>query len=124
MKMTSSMFVDSDIAQIVAGLHGAEQGFSGKTVLLAGAGGFLGRYFTAVFRHLNEKVLSKPCPVIAIDNFITSSERPEAPDADPLIRTIRHDVTEPLTPDETIEFVVQAARLCNPFYHPAYPFET
>jgi len=124
MSMTSTTFLDSDIAQIVAGLDGAERGFSGTTVLLAGAGGFLGRYFTAVFRHLNEKVLKTPCRVIAIDNFITSSERPEGPDADPLIRIRNHDVTEPLNLDEKVDFVVQAAGIASPFYYRAYPLET
>lgn len=124
MKISSSTFVDSDIAQIVAGLGGAEQRFSGKTLLLAGAGGFLGRYFTAVFRHLNEKVLSKPCRVIAVDNFITSPERPEGLEADPLILIMRHDVTEPLILDEAVDFVVQAAGIASPFYYRAYPLET
>jgi UDP-glucuronate decarboxylase len=124
MKMTSSTFLDSDIAQIVAGLGGAEQGFSGKTLLLAGAGGFLGRYFTAVFRHLNEKVLSKPCRVIALDNFVTGSEQPGRPDDDHSIRIIRHDVTQPLDLDEAVDFVVQAAGIASPFYYRAFPLET
>lgn len=122
--MSVPTFLDSDIEQIVAGLDGAEQGFAGKTVVLAGAGGFLGRYFVAVFRHLNEKVLKAPCRLIAIDNYITSSERPASPEADPLIRFLRHDVTEPLALDEAVDFVVQAAGIASPFYYRAYPLET
>jgi UDP-glucuronate decarboxylase len=122
--MSVATFLDSDIEQIVAELKGAERGFAGKTVVLAGAGGFLGRYFTAVFRHLNEKVLDAPCTLIAMDNFITSAERPEGPQKDPHIRLLRHDVTEPLALDEQVDFVVQAAGIASPFYYRAYPLET
>lgn len=122
--MSVPTLLDSDIEEIVAGLGGSEGGFSGKTVVLAGAGGFLGRYFTAVFKHLNKGVLKAPCKLIAMDNFITSAERPEGKDSDPLIQFVRHDVTQPLVIDETVDFIVQAAGIASPFYYRAYPLET
>jgi UDP-glucuronate decarboxylase len=118
------MFLDTDIEQVVTGLAGAEKGFSGKTVVLAGAGGFLGRYFMEIFRHLNQNVLKAPCKLIALDNFITSSERPVAKDSDPMIEFVRHDVTQPLDFDNEVDFVVQAAGIASPFYYRAYPLET
>jgi len=117
-------FLETDIEQIVAGLAGAEQGFAGKTIVFAGAGGFLGRYFTEVFRHLNKRVLDSPCKLIAIDNFITSPERPLIPDEDPQIKFLRHDVTQPLVFGDKVDFVVQAAGIASPFYYRAYPLET
>jgi UDP-glucuronate decarboxylase len=122
--MSVPTFLDSDIDQIVAGLAGSEQGFSGKTIVLAGAGGFLGRYLTAVFKRLNKGVLKAPCKLIAMDNFITSTEGPADKDPDPLIQFVRHDVTQPLTFDEKVDFVVQAAGIASPFYYRAYPLET
>ena len=38
--------------------------FAGKTVLISGGAGFLGRHFIAFFERLNSDVLSKPCKVI------------------------------------------------------------
>jgi UDP-glucuronate decarboxylase len=117
-------FLETDIEQIVAGLAGAEQGFAGKTIVFAGAGGFLGRYFTEVFRHLNAKVLDSPCKLIAIDNFITSPEPQLVGDSDPQIMFLRHDVTQPLVFGDKVDFVVQAAGIASPFYYRAYPLET
>jgi UDP-glucuronate decarboxylase len=122
--LSTAVFLESDIEEIVAGLAGREQGFSGKTVVLAGAGGFLGRYFTEVFRHMNAKVLKTPCKLIAIDNFITSAERPLAGDSDPLIKFVKHDVTQPFAFDDKVDFVVQAAGIASPYYYRAYPLET
>ena len=122
--MSVPAFLDSDIDEIIAGLAGSEQGFSGKTVVLAGAGGFLGRYFTAVFKRLNKGVLDAPCKLIAMDNFITSTEGPEYRDPDPQIQFVRQDVTQRLTIFEKVDFVVQAAGIASPFYYRAYPLET
>ena len=64
--------LDSDIAEICSTLGPAAQAFSGKRILITGARGFLGRYFTDVFVKLNETVLEAPCEIIAIDNLITA----------------------------------------------------
>ena len=41
-------------------------------ILITGARGFLGRYFTDVLVKLNETMLEAPCEIIAIDNLITA----------------------------------------------------
>ena len=48
--------------------------FSDKTIIITGARGFLGRYFIEVFNSLNEKFLTKPVKIIALDNLITSGK--------------------------------------------------
>ncbi len=62
----------SDIAEISANLKEEASSFEGKTVLLAGGRGFLGRYFMETFNYLNDRVLKKPCRLIVLDNLITA----------------------------------------------------
>ena len=53
-------YIPTDIAEIAERLGSAAHGLAGKCVLLTGGRGFLGRYFTQVFTHLNENVLAEP----------------------------------------------------------------
>jgi UDP-glucuronate decarboxylase len=62
------------IKQVVESLGPDAHRFSGKTVLLSGGAGFLGRHFIALFRHLNKEVLAKPCKVISADNYLTGEQ--------------------------------------------------
>jgi len=57
-----------DVQTIIENLGADAHRFSGKTILLSGGAGFLGRHFIAVFRRLNKEVLDKPCKVISADN--------------------------------------------------------
>ena len=61
-----------DIIEISNFLRKEKFKFEGKTILLTGGRGFLGRYFTDIFFYFNKKVFSKPCKLISIDNMITS----------------------------------------------------
>ena len=49
-----SLFLENDLTEIVAGLPPQVSNFAGQRILLAGGGGFLGRYFLAIFQKLNE----------------------------------------------------------------------
>ena len=68
------LLLDSDLDEIIEKLGNVASEYAGKTILIAGGTGFLGRYFLSVFSRLNEAHLDKPCHVIAIDNLITSSK--------------------------------------------------
>ena len=59
-------FLQSDIDEIAERLD-SRQGFEGKTVLITGARGFLGRYFIEVFKKFNQSYFNNPVKVIAID---------------------------------------------------------
>ncbi|MGE5505867.1 MAG: NAD-dependent epimerase/dehydratase family protein [Actinomycetota bacterium] len=120
----AEFLLKSDIAEIVAGLGEAAHGFSGKTVLLTGGRGFLGRYFMDIFAHLNEHVLAKPCRLVAMDNLITAGkEGAEIPEL-PNVTFIQHDVIQPLQWEDDVHYVIHAAGIASPFYYRAYPLET
>ena len=70
----SSFLLESDIDEIVERLRGDAQAFAGKTVLLTGGRGFLGRYFMQVFGALNDRVLDDPVTLVSMDNMITAGE--------------------------------------------------
>ena len=98
------------------------QRFSGKTVLLTGAAGFLGHHFVATFRYLNKYVLDSPCKVIAVDNFITADSLPIMQDDH--IEAWHADVTVPLRIPRPIHFIIHAAGIASPVKYQKYPLET
>jgi len=120
----SAKLLSSDIREIADALGDKASAFSGKTVMLTGGRGFLGRYFTEVFVHLNEKVLKKPCRLVVLDNLITAGPDGAQAGNHPNVTFIKHDVIEPLQWDDALDFVVHAAGIASPYYYRAYPLET
>jgi len=116
--------LDSDIAEIADRLSDRAGVLAGKTILLTGARGFLGRYFTEVFVRLNETILTKPVSLITLDNMITAGKEGAAFPDRANVRFIRHDVTEPFEWDGPLDYIIHAAEIASPFYYRAYPLET
>ena len=120
----SEFFLSSDIEEIAAAVVDKAQAFSGKTVMLTGGRGFLGRYFTEVFIRLNASVLDQPCKVVVFDNLITAgAEGAKIAEADNI--TFReHDVIQPVDWDDDLDFIIHAAGIASPYYYRKYPLET
>ena len=69
----TQFLLQSDIDEIVSRVEGLKDEFSGKTILLTGGRGFLGRYFMSVFNQLNETSnKSNPSKLIVLDNLISA----------------------------------------------------
>ena len=69
------MFRPSDIFEIENNLGETLNKLSGRTILLTGAGGFLGRYFMELFRSHNRKEDCNPIRVIALDSYVVGPEQ-------------------------------------------------
>jgi UDP-glucuronate decarboxylase len=115
-----------DVQDIIENLGADAHRFSGKTILLSGGAGFLGRHFIAVFRRLNKDVLAKPCKVISADNYITGEQLAlhEGGHHDPNIVDVWADVSYPLPVREDLHFIMHAAGVASPVYYMKYPLET
>ncbi len=117
--------IQEDIRAIIASLKNEVKLFEGKTFLISGGYGFLGTYFVATLLALNKKVFKKPCKVIVLDNYITSSEHnPAIDERDPHFTLIQHDVRNSLPHNLKADYLIHAAGLASPFYYRKFPLET
>ncbi|MBI3324813.1 MAG: NAD-dependent epimerase/dehydratase family protein [Candidatus Omnitrophica bacterium] len=116
--------LESDIKEIADRLGEEAKAFSGRTILLSGGAGFLGRYFTRVFAYLNDQVLPERCRLIVCDNLITSRDEEPGLTQSEGLRFLRHDVIKPLDLDEPIDYIIQAAGIASPYYYRKFPLET
>jgi len=120
----SSLILDTDIEEIITRVGSAAEDFAGKTILLTGGRGFLGRYFVEFFARLNQTLADDPVRLIILDNLITAGREGEKiPEIDHVV-FIHHDVIEPFSHDGPIDYVIHAAGIASPYYYRAYPLET
>ena len=116
-------FLQSDIDEIAERLD-SKQKFEGKTVLITGARGFLGRYFIEVFKKFNQHYFNNPVKVIAVDNLITSGQIGPKIIEDVNVDFVEHDVTKKFDTKQPVDYIMHAAGIASPHYYKKYPLET
>lgn len=114
--------VSEDVQCIAEGISDVVERLAGKTVLISGGAGFLGRYFLRTFQYLNAHVLKEPCQVVSVDNYITGTQGNTI--LDEHISNVWADVTYPLPVRQDIHYIIHAAGLASPVYYMQYPMET
>jgi len=118
----NKFFIDSDIEEIVDKVAEEASKLSGKTIVLTGALGFLGRYFLEYFSALNEKFLAIPCKIVALDNLITGNKNYYINESNIHFRNV--NVIEKFEYNDKVDIIIHAAGIASPFYYRAYPLET
>jgi UDP-glucuronate decarboxylase len=115
-----------DVGETIEMLGADVQRFAGKTILISGGAGFLGRHFITFFERLNAGVLSQPCKVISADNYITGEQVAlhELSRRDPNVIDVWADVTYPLPVREDLHFILHCAGVASPVYYMKFPLET
>ena len=116
--------LDSDIDEICERLVPLAHEFGGKRVLITGARGFLGRYFTDVFLKLNALGIGQPCEIIAIDNLVTAGQLGAELPRDRSFAFVNHDIVKPFYPERPVDFVMHLAGIASPYYYRKWPLET
>lgn len=91
---------------------------SKKIVVITGGGGFLGS-------HLCERFIERKARVIAIDNFLTGSEKNIAPlKKNKDFSLIRHDVSKPIQVAGRVDYVLHFASPASPLDYLEFPIQT
>jgi UDP-glucuronate decarboxylase len=117
-------FLESDLAEIVENLGETAHCLAGKTILVTGARGFLGRHFTEIIIFLNKNVLKSPCTIVGFDNLLTAGDIGNKLEDRPNVQFVKHDVVRPIEWEGSIDYIIHAAGIASPFYYRAYPLET
>jgi dTDP-glucose 4,6-dehydratase len=87
-------------------------------VLVTGAAGFIGS-------HLVRFLLAHGCEVVAMDNFITGSrENLTGVAADPRFTLVRHDVSQRIVIDGSLDWVLHFASPASPRDYLEFPIQT
>jgi len=118
-----SKVIETDLKEISTELRSLYNKISGKTFLIAGGAGFLGRYLVLSLDYLNEqRLLSEPCKVIIMDNFITGLSGWISENEN--VKLINHDISEPIKIEGPIDYIINAASLASPVFYNKFKLET
>lgn len=117
-----SKIIAEDIENLAKALLDYKDFFAGKTFLITGAGGFLGKYMVLLLRYLNEHVLEQKASGILIDNFITGYEQQVVEDENLTFK--KHNVIQPFLTAQPIDYIIHAAGIASPVYYTKFPIET
>jgi nucleoside-diphosphate-sugar epimerase/SAM-dependent methyltransferase len=122
MKDSKNKIVEEDIENIVGDLGDLARQFNGKTVLITGGAGFLGKYLVNTLIHLNNNLLEIPCKIIVLDNFITGFK--DAFEEHEHLKVLERDISKPLEVKDNIDYIMHAASIASPMFYNKYRLET
>lgn len=123
--MNLNKVVQNDIRTVASVIKKDARVMAGKTLLITGGSGFLGKYFLYTMWYLNRNIFSKPCRVISLDNHITGTDdKVNAVFGDKNFTFLTHDVRERFYIKDRVDYVIHAAGIASPVFYMKYPLET
>jgi UDP-glucuronate decarboxylase len=128
LRMATAIFnpvIEADAGAICRELGGILNRLSGTTLLVTGGSGFLCSYLLESVAHLNDNVFAKPCRVISIDNLRSGvAERTAHLAGRRDFHFVAHDVSQPLSLSEHVDWIVHGAGIASPTFYRRFPLET
>ena len=122
--MTGNKIILEDLKQIIETPNDWTR-FSGKTVLITGANGFLPAYMVETLLFLCYKGITKDTKVLAlVRNIEKAKSRFKYYLNDKNLEFIVQDVCDPLIIDQKIDFIIHAASQASPKYYGNDPVGT
>lgn len=114
--------INEDLKYISGEIKDISPKLRGKTVLLAGGAGFLGKYLVAEFDYLNKNSLETPCKVIVLDNLLSGLR--ENVQENENIKFIHQDISKKFQLSGKFDYILHAASLASPVFYNKYKLET
>ena len=118
-----SKIIQEDIADLARSLKDFIPFFEGKSFVITGTGGFLGKYMVWLLRYLNDHLLTKKVSALLLDNFIIGYEQQAIVDTNHLVFK-RHNVIEPFDVNQPVDYIIHNAGIASPVYYTKFPLET
>lgn len=117
--------VGQDLEEIVDRAAPALRHLAGRTVLVAGAAGFLPSYVVDALAYANRTLLEQPCRILCLDNLATGTPQRLAHLAsNPNVVVSHQDLARECTVDEPVDYVLHGASIASPTWYRRYPLET
>jgi UDP-glucuronate decarboxylase len=117
-----SSVIHEDVEQLAAAMSEYLGYFEGKTFVITGAGGFLGRYMVLLLKYLNDHVLEKKVKAYLLDNFVIGYDQPIVNDDFFIFE--KHNVINEFVIDCHVDYIIHAAGIASPVYYTKFPIET
>ncbi len=120
-----SSIILTDVSEIITRIKKEIKILEGKTILIAGAAGFLPSYLVHTLVYANRYLFKHPSKIICLDNFSTGTpERLKYWQKQLNIKFMKGDVTKKIQTKEHIDFIIHGASIASPTWYRKYPLET
>ncbi len=116
--------LDGDATAIGRALERAAGALEGRTLLVTGAAGFVCAHILDAVARLNDRVLDKPCRVVAVDSLRLADAERVAHLRRPDFLWLRRDVRMSLRVPGPVDYVIHGASISSPPVYRRYPLET
>jgi len=115
------MIIENNIIEIVSRLSHYKDNIAGKTFLITGGAGFLGKNIVWALQEFNKQLEDK-CNIIVMDNYITGLENQF--DIDDNLKVLQQDISIPFEVEEDVDYLLHAAGIASPVFYSKYKLET